>query len=78
MVEIPKLGRIADRVLMGLLPSCKEYLIDAMKVVKPNGIIHYHGTAKKEGWKELFEDVGTAAEIEGFKVELIKKVRVKF
>ncbi len=77
VVEIPKLGRIADRVLMGLLPSCKVYLIDAMKVVKFDGIIHYHGTAKKEGWKELFEDVGTAAEIEGFKVELIKKVRVK-
>jgi tRNA wybutosine-synthesizing protein 2 len=75
VVEIPKLGRIADRVIMGLLPSCKEYLIDAMKVVKPNGIIHYHGTAKD--WKELFEDVKTAAEIEEFKMELIRKVKVK-
>jgi len=75
VVEIPKLGRIADRVIMGLLPSCKEYLIDAMKVIKQNGVIHYHGTAKY--WKELFDDVKTAAEIEGFKVELIRKVRVK-
>lgn len=77
VVEIPNLGRIADRVIMGLLPSCKEYLIDAMKVVKPSGVIHYHGTAEKEEWKGLFEDVETAAEIEGFKVELLRKVRVK-
>jgi len=75
IVELPKLGRIADRVIMGLLPSCKEYLVDAMKVIKPNGIIHYHGTAKD--WKELFDDVKTAAEIEGVKVELIEKIRVK-
>jgi len=75
IVEIPKLGRIADRVIMGLLPDCKVYLTDALKVVKPNGIIHYHGTAKD--WKELFEDVKTAAEIEGFKVELIDIVKVK-
>jgi tRNA wybutosine-synthesizing protein 2 len=73
--EVSKLGRIADRVIMGLLPSCKEYLIDALKVIKSNGFIHYHGTAKD--WKELFEDVKTAAEIEGFNVELLEKVRVK-
>lgn len=77
IVKIPKLGRIADRLIMGLLPSCKEYLVDAMKVVKPNGIIHYHGTGKKEDWKNLLEDVETAAEIEGFKVKLLKKVKVK-
>jgi tRNA wybutosine-synthesizing protein 2 len=75
VVEVPKLGRIADRVIMGLLPSCKEYLMDAMKVIKPNGIMHYHGNAKD--WNELFDDVKTAAEIEEFKVKLTGKVRVK-
>ena len=77
VVEIPKLGRIGDRVIMGLLPSSKEYLPDAMKVVKMNGIIHYHGISRKDTWKELFEDVKTAAEIEGFKVKLKRKVIVK-
>ncbi len=77
VIEIPKLGRIADRVLMGLLPICKVYLIDAMKVVKPNGILHYHGNAKKEDWKKLLEDIKTVASIEGFKTELIRKIRVK-
>jgi len=75
-VEIPKLGRIADRVIMGLLPSCKKYLKDAMKLVKPNGMTHYHGVAKKDENK-LFEDVKTAAKIEGRKVRLIKKTKVK-
>ena len=75
IVELPKLGRIADRVIMGFLPSCKEYLIDAMKVIKLNGIIHYHGTTKD--WEELLDDVKTAAEIEGFKVESIEKRKVK-
>jgi len=77
VVEISKLGRVADRVIMGLLPSCKEYLVDAMKVVKPNGIIHYHGIAKKEEWKKLLEDVEIAAEVEGVKVKVLKKVKVK-
>jgi len=75
VVETPKLGRIADRVIMGLLPSCKEYLMDAMKVIKPNGIIHYHGTAKD--WKELFENVKTAADLNEFKIKLIEKRKVK-
>jgi tRNA wybutosine-synthesizing protein 2 len=77
VVEIPKLGRIGDRILMGLLPSSKDYLLDAMKAIKPNGIIHYHGTGKKEDWKKMFEDVETAAEIASFKTELIRKVKVK-
>lgn len=77
VVEIPRLGRIAHRVIMGLLPSSKDYLLDAMKVVKQNGIIHYHGTGKKEGWKELFEDVETAADIMGFRAKLVRNIKVK-
>jgi tRNA G37 N-methylase Trm5 len=62
---------------MGLLPSSKEYLMDAMKVIKKNGIMHYHGTAKENEWKQLFDDVKTAAELYGFEVELLKKTKVK-
>lgn len=76
VTKIPKLGKIADRVIMGLLPSCKEYLKDAMKVVKSDGIIHYHGIAKKEDEK-LFEDVETVARLEGCEAKLIKKTKVK-
>lgn len=76
-IEVPKLGKIADRVIMGLLPSCKEYLKDAIKAVKENGIIHYHGIAKKGEDKKLFDDVKNAAEKERRKIKLIKKTKVK-
>ena len=74
-VEATKLGKISDRVIMGLLPRCKEYLPYAMKIVKSNGIIHYHTTAKKD--KNVLRDVEKDAKTEGYKVELIKKVKVK-
>jgi len=73
----PKLGRISDRIIMGLLPSCKDYLPYAMQVIKSNGIIHYHGTAKKEEWKNLFRDVKNAVEKEGMRVKLLRKLIVK-
>ena len=74
---IPRLGRIADRVIMGLLPSCKEFLPYALDVVKYGGIIHYHGIAKKEEWKKLFEEVKEAAEERKLRVKLMEKVKVK-
>ena len=76
-VEAPKLGKIADRVIMGLLPNCKEYLPYAVKSVKPNGIIYYHGVAKEDECEKLFNDVKNIAEKEGYKVKLIKKTKVK-
>jgi len=75
--EIPKLGKIADRFIMGLLPSCKEYLKYGMKFIKPNGVIYYHGIAKNGEDKKLFEDVKMFAETAGRKVKLIKKTKVK-
>lgn len=73
----PKLGKIFDRIIMGLLPSCKDYLPYAMQVIKSNGIIHYHGTAKKEEWKNLLKDVKNAAEKQGMRVKLLRKLIVK-
>ena len=52
-VIAPKLGPIADRVIMGYFPQTYEFLPFALKVLKPTGgIIHYHDIFKKE---ELFE-----------------------
>lgn len=77
VVEVSKLGRIADRVIMGLIPSSEEYLLDAMKVVKSDGTIHYHCLAEKDSIKKRFEEVETAAEIAGFKTKLLKCKKVK-
>lgn len=74
VVQIPKLEK-ANRILMGLLPSARDYLLDAMKAIKKDGIIHYHTTGKKN--QDLFEDVELAAEISGFGAELLKQNKVK-
>lgn len=66
--EVLKLKKIADRVIMGLLPSPKKYLSAAMKVVKPSGTIHYHGLEKKP--EKLENDIGDH-------LKVIKKVKIK-
>lgn len=47
-----KLGKIADRVIMGYLPNTSKYLDSAFAVLKEEGIIHYHDVFKEE---ELFD-----------------------
>jgi len=66
--EVLKFGKIADRVIMGLLPSPKKYLSAAMQVVKPGGTIHYHGLEKKP--EKLENDIGEH-------LKVIKKVKIK-
>ncbi|MFX0067859.1 MAG: class I SAM-dependent methyltransferase family protein [Promethearchaeota archaeon] len=47
-IEAPKLATTADRILMGYLPSPRDYLPAAMNITKPNGtIIHYEGLMHK-------------------------------
>ena len=72
-VEIPEK---ADRVLMGLLPSSKEYLPKALDLVKPGGVIHYHGI-DTAGAEKLWEDVETACKKKRLKCELLKRTKVK-
>ena len=68
-----KIPEKADRVLMGLLPSAKEYLPKAMELVKRGGFIHYHGIDGEEPEK-LFNEIEKACP---GKCELIDKSRVK-
>jgi tRNA wybutosine-synthesizing protein 2 len=50
---VKKLGKIADRVIMGFLPKTYRFLDAAFSVLKENGgIIHYHDLFKEE---ELFD-----------------------
>ncbi len=76
--ECKILVRIADRVLMGLLPSPKNYLDAAMKVIKPNGIIHYHSTlAEEESYEKLLSEIKNVAARYDLNVELISWKKVK-
>jgi len=76
--ECTSLGKIADRILMGLLPTPKEYLDSAMKVIKKNGIIHYHSTLPEdESYEKLLFDINDVAIRYGFQVDLISWKKVK-
>ena len=72
-VEIPEK---ADRVLMGLLPSAKEYLPKALNLVKSGGVIHYHGIDSATAEK-LWEDVELACKRKRVKPKLLKRTKVK-
>jgi tRNA wybutosine-synthesizing protein 2 len=47
-----KLPEKADRVIMGYFPRTDKFLPAAFSFLKPDGIIHYHDTFKRE---ELWE-----------------------
>ena len=45
--------RSVDRVIMGYLPGTEDFLKNAVKFVKKNGLIHYHNSyTEKELWKK--------------------------
>ncbi len=76
--SLSKMGRIADRVLMGLLPSPKEYLDSAMKIVKKDGMIHYHSTlGEEEKPEKLLFEINDSAMKYGLEAELISHKEVK-
>jgi tRNA wybutosine-synthesizing protein 2 len=51
-VKIPT----ADRILMGLIPSCKRFIPAAMRAAKKGTIIHYHGLAREGKEYALLND----------------------
>lgn len=76
--SLSEMGRIADRILMGLLPTPKEYLDSVMKIIKNHGTIHYHSTlGKEEGYEKLMMEINTIALRYGMQVELINFKEVK-
>ncbi|MCD6367968.1 MAG: class I SAM-dependent methyltransferase family protein [Candidatus Aenigmarchaeota archaeon] len=62
----------ADRVLMGLLPSSKNYLLKAIDFVRSGGIIHYHGIDEEEP-KSLERDVKKVCE----NCKILQRVKIK-
>jgi len=76
--ECVSLGEKADRILMGLIPSPKDYLDAAMKIIKPNGIIHYHSILGEDKIhdKLLFE-INDAAVKYGMEFNLLSWKKVK-
>jgi len=76
--ECESLGKIADRVIMGLIPTPKDYLDVVMKVIKKNGIIHYHSTLlEDESHEKLLFEINDVAAKYGMEVNLISWKKVK-
>ncbi len=76
---VKKLGKIADRVIMGYLPDTSKYLDSAFSVLKEKGIIHYHDVFKEEDlWDKPIEFLEKVAEDNGYVLEeVIDKKIVK-
>ncbi|MHA2391981.1 MAG: class I SAM-dependent methyltransferase [Promethearchaeota archaeon] len=50
-------GIKADRVIMGVFPAPKEYIKEALSLIKEEGtIVHYEGVIEKENYLSLYED----------------------
>jgi tRNA wybutosine-synthesizing protein 2 len=71
VVKLSKAGIRADRVIMGVFPAPKEYIKDALSLVKDKGtIFHYEGVVAKGNINILFEDFDEIAQKEHFKCDL--------
>jgi len=73
-----KLGKVADRVIMGYLPNTREFLDSAFFVLKQKGgVVHYHDTFKEEElWNKPIEILEKSAQKNGYFLEKIQEKRI--
>ncbi len=65
----PMLYGVADRVVMGYLYDTEKYLPYAKKILKKNGVIHFHRNVKEgENFEEKIKKIG---------LKIIRKKKVK-
>jgi tRNA wybutosine-synthesizing protein 2 len=80
-IEVPKLAKSgirADRVIMGVFPAPKDYIADALTVLKDTGTIyHYEGVEEKGTYLRLFEEFNEIAQKFDCSCELLDKRFVK-
>lgn len=78
VVKLSESGIRADRVIMGVFPAPKDFIRNALKLVKDKGTIyHYEGVIDKEKYMVLYEEFKKIAESEGFQCKLESKRFVK-
>ncbi|MFX1389175.1 MAG: class I SAM-dependent methyltransferase family protein [Promethearchaeota archaeon] len=71
VLKLSDSGIKADRVIMGVFPAPKEYIAEALTLVKNNGsIIHYEGVVDEHEYGILFEEFKEIAEANNFRCEL--------
>lgn len=71
-------GIRADRVIMGVFPAPKDYIKEALTLLKPKGtIFHYEGIRAKENYLSLFEEFNEIGERENISCNLLSYRLVK-
>jgi len=71
-------GIRADRVIMGVFPAPKDYISEALLLLKDSGTIyHYEGVALKEEAQFLFEDFYEIAKTKDLTCKLLDQRIVK-
>jgi len=78
VIKLSSSGIRADRVIMGVFPAPKDYIKEALSLIKEKGtIIHYEGIVEKENYLSLYREFEEIAELEHVRCELIAKRFVK-
>jgi tRNA wybutosine-synthesizing protein 2 len=78
VLKLSRSGIRADRVIMGVFPAPKDYIKEALSLVKDKGtMFHYEGVVENEDFQFLFQEFNDIALKEGFNCELISHRIVK-
>ena len=78
VIKLSKSGLKADRVIMGVFPAPKDFIKEALTLIKESGTtFHYEGVAMKEDYLSLFNEFKEIAEASNYKCKLLSKRFVK-
>jgi tRNA wybutosine-synthesizing protein 2 len=78
VLKLSESGVRADRVIMGVLPAPKDYIKEALSLVKNEGtILHFEGVVEKDKYIDLFKEFSEIALKEDYKCELRSYRNVK-
>ena len=78
VLNLSNSGLKADRVIMGVFPAPKDFIKEALTLIKESGTtFHYEGVATKEDYLSLFNEFKEIAEASNYKCKLLSKRFVK-
>ncbi len=78
VLNLSESGIRADRVIMGVFPAPKDYIKEALSLIKDKGtMFHYEGVVEKDNFNTLFNEFNGIALREGYNCELLSHRIVK-
>ncbi|MFX0002734.1 MAG: class I SAM-dependent methyltransferase family protein [Candidatus Hodarchaeota archaeon] len=71
VLKLSESGIKADRVIMGVFPAPKDYIKEALSLIKDKGtMFHYEGVVEKDKYVVLFKEFSEITIQEGYNCEL--------